>query len=138
MSKGNVTYTDNSTVPSVINLLGSATGVDMKTIAGTNLFTVPTGKIAIITHAIVRITASTNPTVVAQVSVGKSAGYTEWKGTTALTTVDTSPEMMILTSTNANTQYFAAADVLGIKVQVGATADSETGAFELFGYLLDA
>jgi len=138
LMNGGALTVDTTKTNNVITKLGSATGVDMKTIAATNLFTVPTGKIAVITHAIVRITASTNPTVVAQVSVGKSAGYTEWKNTITLTSVDTPNEMMILTAENTNAQYFVAADVLGIKVQVGATADSETGAFELFGYLLDA
>jgi hypothetical protein len=121
-----------------VMVLASETGIDLKSIAATNMFTVPTGKVLVVTQVNVRITASDTPSVVAQVSFGKSANYNEFAGTTTMTTVDQVGEYMPLIKTNSNTTYFVAGDVMGLKVQVGATATTLTGACEMLGYLLDA
>ena len=48
----------------VKRVLSTTTGIDAKTIATTNLYTVPTGKTAVVTEAVIRVTAADTVTVV--------------------------------------------------------------------------
>ena len=110
-------------------LLSTTTGVDMKTAAGTVLYTVPTGKVLRITGIVVRDTS-------ASLAGGTSYSVTNWRQTFSLATLTTAGTGFISVSNADLAQYteIAAAATVTFTVTTGATA-AGTATIDIFGYL---
>lgn len=111
-----------------VTLLGTATGVDMKTAASTTLFTVPTGKVARIMYVVIRDTT-------ASMAGGTSYSFTQWRQTvdfSSMTTLGT--DYFVLDGNNTKFQELAAATNFQITVTTGSTA-ANTATIDVFGYL---
>lgn len=122
----------------VISRLASVSGVDLKTVASTNLYTVPTGKSLVVTEVIIRITVSSGFAVAATVSVGKTAAFTEWLVATAMTGLSALGSFRKLSDSVAALVHgmFTAGEVLALNVTVGATATTLTATVDVYGYLV--
>jgi hypothetical protein len=113
-----------------ITRLSTTTGVDMKTAASTTLYTVPTGKTAIITHVVIRNNS-------ASLAGGTDYDFTGWRQTvdlSGMTTVSTTFRVIYATD---NTSYTAttAGTAFQITVSTGSSAAC-TATIEVFGYLV--
>ena len=109
-------------------LLESTSGVDMKTVAATTLFTVPVGKVAYITAVVVR-----DPS--ASMAGGNDYDFTQWKQTVDLSSLTTAnTDYIVLDGNNVKYQELAAATAFQITVNTG-TAAACTCTIDTFGYL---
>ena len=112
-----------------ISLLGSTSAVDMQTVASTTLYTVPTGKVAYITHVVVR-----DPS--ASMAGGPDYDFTNWKQTVSLATLTTlGTDYIVLDGNNTKYTELAAATNFQISVITGTTAAC-TATIDVFGYLV--
>jgi hypothetical protein len=97
----------------------------------TDLYTVPTGKSAVITHVIIR-----NPTASlaggTDFDLGDGANADTWKTAIDLSGLTATTDAIII---DLNTKFtvFDAGDVFGIKPVTGATADADA-TIDVFGY----
>jgi len=117
------------------NILSTTTGINAKTVATTNLYTVPAGKTAIITGVIIRCTVATAVTVVPTLGVGIAAGEADIMPSTALTGLDLTTEFYRY-SVEGVVVTGAAAAVIKLGIDTGATATTMTIAVDLIGYLI--
>jgi len=117
------------------NILSTTTGINAKTVATTNLYTVPAGKTAIITGVIIRCTTATAVTVVPTLGVGIAAGEADIMPSTALTGLDLTTEFYRY-SVEGVAVTGAAAAVIKLGIDTGATATTMTIAVDLIGYLI--
>jgi hypothetical protein len=116
-------------------ILSITTGINLKTVAATTLYTVPASRKAVITEAIVHVTAATTYTVGATVSVGQnSATYNDIIPATALLALaaDNADELL---DTNPFV-VVAASTAIKMDVSVGATATTATAQVILIGFLV--
>lgn len=128
-------YVD-SKVSASIGVLATVTSINTKTIAQTNLYTVPTGKTAIITAAIVRCTAATSITNGPTASIGFTAS--------AYSDIYVGQNMIALTGTTSIFGYSTvgmsasatAASVIKFNITTAASGTSQTVAVDLIGYLI--
>lgn len=113
---------------SSITKLGSAS-VDMKTAAATTIFTVPVGKVARITHVLVRDAS-------ASLAGGTSYTITNWRATFSLAALTTANTGYIVVYGADLAQYVetAAGVAVQITVTTGSTA-AATATVEIFGVL---
>jgi len=112
-----------------LTLLGRATGVDMKTAQANDLFTVPVGKVAYITHVVIR-----NPS--ASMVGGSDYDFTNWKQTVSLVTLTTlGTDYIVLDSENTKYTELAAETDFQITVNTGTTAAC-TADIDVFGFLV--
>lgn len=137
----NIPQQQGGSVVSMTNmagLLATVTGIDLKTVAATNLYTVPAGKTLVITEVVIRVTAADTFAVAATLAVGKTASFNEWIVATAMTGLAAVGQFRLLSNSAAGLIYqsFAAGEVVALNVTVGATATTLTGAVDLFGYLI--
>lgn len=116
-------------------VLSTTTGINAKTATTTNLYTVPSGKTAVITGAYVRCTTADNATVVCTAGIGVAAGEADICPAVALTGLTATtvafafvPPILPVT--------VAAASVIKLGIDVGATATTQTIAVDLIGYLV--
>lgn len=115
-----------------ITLLASAT-VDLQNGDGkTTVFTVPTGKTAVITHVIIR-SPSGSLAGGTDFDIGSGANADTWLQTVDLSAMTATTDYKVITSTTKYTLEAAVA-AFGIKPITGATADV-TAIMEVFGYL---
>lgn len=119
-----------------IGILSTTTGIDGKTIATTNLYTVPSGKTAVITDAIVRVTTADTITVVGTAGIGIAAGEADIFAAAALTGLDTTTECFRFSNALSTYATGAATNVIKLGIDVGYTATTATLAVDLIGYLL--
>ena len=116
-----------------ITLLDSGT-VDLQNGDGkTTVFTVPTGKTAVITHVIIR-SPSGSLADGTDFDIGSGANADTWKQTNDLSSMTATTDYMVITSPNTKYTLEAAAAEFGIKPITGATADV-TATMDVFGYL---
>lgn len=116
-------------------LLSRTTGIDATATGTTNLYTVPTGRSAHITHAVIRATTATAVTVEPTLGIGIAAGENDIYS-------DASP-LTGLTSTSVEWHFDsvgivsvgAATNIIKVGIDTGATATALTIAIDLFGYL---
>lgn len=109
--------------------LATVTGVDMQTVQANDIFTVPVGKVAYITHVVIR-----NPS--ASMAGGSDYDFTSWKQTVSLaslTTLDT--DYIVLDSENTKYTELAAETDFQITVVTGTTAAC-TADIDVFGFLV--
>jgi len=112
-----------------ITLLESTSGVDMKTVASTTLFTVPVGKVAYITHVVVRDTS-------ASLAGGTDYDFTQWRQTVDLSSMTTlGTDYIALDGNNVKYQELAAGTAFQITVNTGSAA-AATATIDVFGYLV--
>ena len=110
-------------------LLESTSGVDMKTVAATTLYTVPVGKVAYITAVVIR-----DPS--ASMAGGNDYDFTQWKQTVDLSSLTTlATDYIVLDGNNVKYQELAAATAFQITVVTGTTAAC-TATIDVFGYLV--
>ena len=109
-------------------LLGSTTGVDMKTVAATTLFTVPVGQTAYITHVVIR-----DPS--ASMAGGTDYDFTTWRQAVDLSTLTTLGTDYIVLD-NDNTKYTEQVTTTAFQITVvtGTTAAC-TATIDVFGFL---
>jgi hypothetical protein len=136
-SKGYLFQNDDGSYTGMVQRLGGATSVDLKTTGATTLYTVPAGKTLIITNLVSRITSSNTFATPATIRVGKSPSYTEYLSATALTGLNAAGMYFDLASATALSLHntFAAGEVVSIDVTLGAGATTLTADFDLIGYL---
>lgn len=97
--------------------------------SATTLYTVPTGKVAYISHVVVR-----DPT--ASLAGGTDFDFTQWKQTvdlSSMTTADT--DYMVLSGSGTKYQELAAATAFQITPVTGSTADANA-TIDVFGFLV--
>jgi len=104
--------------------------VGMQTVDGAQtLYTVPQGKIAYITHVVVR-----DPTD--SLAGGTDYDFTSWKQTvdlSSMTTADT--DYMLLSGSGTKYQELAAGTAFRIMPSTGSTADADA-TVDVFGFLV--
>lgn len=132
-----VSLAADSTIP-MIGMRLSSTSILGKIQTQTTLYTVPTGKTAVITHIVLRMTSASNVTAVATVTAGVTSAWTSILASTALTGFDATGEYFVLQSSNPSI-VTAAAGVIKLDVPTAATTtgggDTYTFTCDLFGYL---
>lgn len=130
VSSGGVPTWNTSTV-----LLSTTTGIDAKSVATTNLYTVPSGKTAIITKAIIVPTAASSITQGPSVGIGIASGEDDIFASTQLTglTATTKAHAFDAIGTYA---VGAATNIIKLGVDVAAAGTSMTISVYLFGYLI--
>ncbi len=115
-------------------LLSRTLSIDAKTVAATTLYTVPTGRSAVILGVIIRCTVATAVTVVATARLIGTSGTIV--GATALTGLDTATEAFFLNVANSVFKLQVATDLIQLDITVGATATTQTFTVDLLGYLV--
>lgn len=110
-------------------LLSTTTGVNMQNAAGaTTLYTVPTGKVARISHVVVRDISAT-------LAGGTDYDFTQWRQTvdlSAMTTANT--DYRVINGNDTKYQELAAATAFQITPSTGSTG-AATATIDVFGYL---
>ena len=119
-----------------VDVLSTTAIADAKSTGTTNLYTVPAGSTAIITGAIVRCTEATSITVEATVGIGVATGEDDIIASQALTGLTSTSDVFHLTNSGGLLQAAAAAAVIKLGVDTGATGTSQALAVDLLGYLV--
>lgn len=120
--------------PIQIGVLSSTTGIDGKVVAASTLFTVPTGEKAVVTGAILSLTAATAITAVPTIGIGQNATQDDIYYPLALTGVTDTTKLFFL-STIGTTFYCVAGTVIKIGIDIGAVGTLATLRVDLLGYL---
>lgn len=123
---------DGISLPSV---LARVTGIDAKTVAATNLYTVPTGKTAIITGAVVQSGSVTAITVGPTLGIGIAAGEDDIVPSTALAALTSNVKTGYLAPTGVVASA-PAASVIKVGIDTASTGTAQTVHVALIGYLL--
>ena len=121
-------WTNSETALSVI------TGIDAKTVGTTNLYTVPSGKTAIITRAIVVPTAATSITQGPVAGIGVAAGEDDVFASTQLTGLTGTTKIYAYSAIGTYTAA-AATNIIKLGIDTAASGTSMTLTVYLFGYL---
>jgi len=132
---GQVTAQTARTALGTPGILSTITGIDGKTTGPTNLFTVPTGKTAIILAAVMRLTTAVSLTSPGRISIGRSGSPTDIFSEATLLGFDTSGETYSFQGQgNRAVAEAGATIVMNIAVAFGGT--TATLACDLIGYLV--
>lgn len=118
-----------------IGILSTTTGIDGTSAATTNLYTVPSGKTAIITDAIVRLTTVAGFVSVGTAGIGIAAGEDDIYASQALTGLDLTTEHFQFTALGTKASA-AATNVIKFGIDVGYVATTATLSIDLLGYLI--
>lgn len=116
-----------------ITLLSSTSSVDMQTAAKTTLFTVPTGKSAVITAVIIH-TLSATLAGGTDFDFGTDANCTTHKQTVDLSSLTATTDSIVISFDDSKYPRLAAADAFGIYPSTGSTG-AATAVIDVFGYL---
>lgn len=116
-----------------MSLLASVSGVDMKTVAKTDLFTVPAGKKCLVTMITVRLPSASLAGGV-DYDFGDGAAADTWKTAVDLSAMTNTAHYYATTAMGAVVIVFDAGDVFGIKPITGSTL-AATATIDVFGYL---
>lgn len=117
-------------------LLATVSGVDMKTVAKTDLFTVPAGKKCCISAVIIR-QPSASLAGGTDYDLGDGANCDTWLQTNNLSSMTNTAHYFIITSMTTAYIIFDAGDVFGIKPITGSTLAADA-TIDVFGYLFAA
>jgi len=120
---------------SAVGVLSTTTGIDGTATGTTNLYTVPSGKTAIIIGAVVRLTAITGFTTVGIAGIGIAAGEDDIYTSQALTGLDATSEHFQYTALGTKASG-AATNVIKFGIDTAYTATTATLAVDLIGYLI--
>jgi len=117
-----------------ISLLSSTSGVDMKTATTKRtLYTVPTGKTAVITKVVVRA-PSASLSGGTSYAFGGTATCNDWKTGQSLATVTGATLAMVISNDNAAITLMVAGTVFGMYITTGSTA-AATATIDVMGYI---
>ncbi len=115
-------------------ILSTTTSINAKATGTTTLYTVPAGKTAVITGAVIRCTAATSITVGPTLGIGVAANEDDMFASTALTALTTTAKIygfsLVGMSVLGN-----AGDVIKVGCDAASTGTSQTIAIDLIGYL---
>jgi len=114
--------------------LAVVSGINLKTVGTTLIYTVPAGQTAIFTAAYMEITAATAITVGATGGLGIAAGEADVFAPVVFTGVLTAGQVWAFLS-NGLTRTGPAASTISYGNDVAATGTSQTGRLHLFGFL---
>ncbi len=120
----------------LVRVLSATTGIDGKTVATTNLYTVPAGKKAVVTGAIIILTAKSGgspPTVFPEVGIGVAAGEDDIFSQTKLIGLDALTEQYHFNA-SAIKKIADAAEIIKLGVDVGSVSTTYTMSVYLLGY----
>ena len=123
-------------VGSVPTLLSRTTGINLKTIGTTDLYTVPTGKTLVITQVVIRLSAADTIAVVATGGIGTNGTQDDIIPAIALTGLTGLTKIFMMANNNLISTVAAGDAVVKLGIDVGATATTATGIVDLFGYLI--
>lgn len=119
-----------------IGLLASATVNLQNADPKSTVYTVPTGKKAIVTEVVIR-----NPTASladgTSFSIGDGASADTWKTSVSLTTLTATTDCIVIAPPTAKFTVFDAGDAFGILPVTGATANADA-TMMVFGIEFDA
>lgn len=116
-------------------LLATVTGINGKTIANTALYTVPTGKTAIITAYTVRVSASSSIATGAAAGIGNVAGTNNISASQAMNTLTATTTTFVWPIAGISIAS-AAASIIYFNIGTGASGTSQTLVVDLLGYLV--
>lgn len=116
-----------------ISRLSSTASVDMKTAQKTTLYTVLTGKTAIIMHVIIR-SLSASLAGGTEYDFGTGTNADTWRQNIDLSSMTATTDYIIIDQNNTKYTLCAAGDVFGIKVITGSTG-AATATIDVYGYL---
>jgi len=122
-----------------LTLVATVVGADMHTAAKVDLYTVPSGKVFYPVMTVIR-DPSDSMAGGTDYDLGTGADADTWRQAVDLSSMVVADTDFMAVRGADVTKYTecAAADVFGIKVITGTTADPCTAAIDLFGYLVDA
>jgi len=116
-------------------LLSATTGINAKTVATTTLYTVPSGKTAVITKAIIVPTAVSSITQGPVAGIGIAAGEDDIFASTQLTGLTATTKAYAFDAIGTYT-LAAATEVIKLGIDTAASGTSMTVSVYLFGYLI--
>ncbi len=116
-------------------LLSTTTSINAKNTGTTNLYTVPSGRTAIITKAIVIPTAASSITQGPTLGIGVAAGEDDIFSSTQLTGVTTTSKVYAFDAIGTYVSA-AATEVIKVGIDTVAAGTSMTISIYLFGYLI--
>lgn len=121
-----------------ITRLATVTGIDAKSVATTELYSVPTGKSMIIDHVVIRVTSFTvgSKSVQAVASFGGNAATYDDYLNSVTYTVTAAAKAIIDSVLDAEIPVYAAGTSFRISIETGSDATTETWAVDVFGYLV--
>jgi len=120
----------------IMTILGSVGSIDGTATGTTNLYTVPTGRKAVVAGAVIRVTAVTGFSVAGTAGIGVAAGEDDIFGSAALTGLSGTTIAFVFTKTSGSLYVAQSTDVVKLGIDTGFTATAITLAVDLFGYLL--
>ena len=124
----------NEVAHNSVHVLATVTGIDGKSATATNLYTVPTGKTAIVDRVVLRVTAATAAVGDATADIGVAAGdIVSSQALTGATTVD---DAFNLTANSGKFRIADAAEIIKINVNSADTGTALTFSADVLGYLL--
>ncbi len=119
--------------------VSTTTGIDAKSVATTELYSVPVGKTFIPVFVIIRVTSFTSGGKGVQAIAsfgGNSATYDDFLNTVTYTVANQDYFQIDRPADATEVSVQAAGDSFRISVETGSDATTETWAVDLFGYLL--
>lgn len=122
-----------------ITLISTTTGIDAKTVATTELYSVPAGKTFIPVLVVIRVTSFTVGSKAVQAVAsfgGNSATYDDFLDTVTYTVAAADVFLFDQPAEATALSVQAAGDSFRISIETGSDATAETWAVDLFGYLL--
>lgn len=137
-TQGQVMQTDGSANLSFVTtefVLSTTTGIDGLSTGTTNLYTVPAGKTAYVTKAVMEITTATGLTGTLEAGIGVAAGEDDIFASTVITGFDLTTEMYMFNSLGVMRKA-AAADVIKFGIDTAFGGTTVTLKITLIGYLV--
>lgn len=122
-----------------LTLASTTTGIDAKTVATTELYSVPAGKTFIPMFVVIRVTSFTVGAKAVQVIAsfgGNSATYDDWLNSVTYTVANQDYFLIDRPADATEVTVQAAGDSFRISIETGSDATTETWAVDLFGYLV--
>lgn len=116
------------------NVLATVPSIDMKSVATTNLYTVPTGKTAIVRVLLV-ITAASAITTAATAGVGIAAGEDDIHASVSMTNLFAAGDVWEFQSLGVKSRTAPADAIVKLGVDVAADGTSQTATAYVLGFL---
>ena len=117
-------------------LLSSTAGINGKSASTTNLYTVPAGKTAIITRAVVRLTSASALTAAGSAGIGIGAGEDDIFDSTVLSGILATSDAYMFSNVMGKFRAAASTEVIKLGIDAAYTGTTATLAVDLFGYLV--
>lgn len=136
MSKGYLLQNDDGSYNGVVHILSTTTGINGKTVTTTALYTVPTGRTAVITQAVARLTAIDTFALTGTAGIGVASGEIDIFPSTAMTGLSAVGKSFNFLNNLLTNVVATSGQVIKVGITVGFTATSATLAIDLIGYLL--